>query len=214
MLLSSRLVALIIVTVAAVATPRASSAQRATEPVQVASAVLARPGDVVRLRIWREPDMSGEFPVDANGEAVFPRLGTMQVTDISVDSLKRRLVNAYTTYLRDPSIEVTMLRRVSVAGAVRTPGVFTVDPTLTVADVVALAGGATPEGHKDRVEVVRSGESTSQRISRVMRVGDTLLRSGDQIVVPERSWASRNLAVIMGGVSTIGFLAATIINNR
>jgi polysaccharide export outer membrane protein len=188
----------------------------AQQPGAVASAggsANAQPGDVVRLRIWREPDMSGEFPVNEAGEVVLPRLGPVSVTAMSADSLKRRLVADYTTYLRDPSIEVTVLRRVSVSGAVRTPGVFTVEPTLTVADVLALAGGASPEGQRNRVEVMRAGTTVTRSVSRGTRIGDSPVRSGDQLVVPEKSWLSRNTALVTGIASSAVFLVATLINN-
>ncbi len=38
-----------------------------------------QPGDVIRLRIWREPDMSGEFQVDEGGLVIFPRIGEYRV---------------------------------------------------------------------------------------------------------------------------------------
>src|SRR5215216_201072 len=61
-----------------------------------------RPGDVVRLRIWREPDLSGDFSVDESGQVVLPRLGSLSVMGISRDSLRRALVSAYATYLKNP----------------------------------------------------------------------------------------------------------------
>jgi len=194
--------------------PPAAAVCAAQQPVAIAGGTAqAQPGDVVRLRIWREPDMSGEFPVNEAGDVVLPRLGAVRVTAMSADSLKRRLVSDYTTYLRDPSIEVTVLRRVSVSGAVRTPGVFTVDPTLTVADVLALAGGPSPEGQRNRVEVMRAGTTVTRSVSRGVRIGDSPVRSGDQLVVPERSWLSRNTALVAGLASSAVFLIATVINN-
>ena len=118
-----------------------------------------QPGDAVRLKIWREPDLSGEFQVDERGEVVFPQLGAMRVSQLSADSLKSMLVWSYTAYLRDPSIEVTLLRRVNVLGPVRSPGLYQVDQTQTIADVLAQAGGATPDGKPDRVELVRGGDA-------------------------------------------------------
>jgi polysaccharide export outer membrane protein len=184
--------------------PATASAGPASQP---------HPGDVVRLRVWREPDFSGEFPVDENGEAVFPRIGPMRVTGMSADSLKRSLVSTFAAYLRDPSIEVRLLRRVSVAGEVRTPGVFTVDPTVTVADVLALAGGTTPDGRKDRVEVLRNGRVVSHNVPRGTLVGDASVQSGDQLIVPQRSWMSRNAGLVAGLASSAVFLAASLLRN-
>jgi polysaccharide export outer membrane protein len=158
-------------------------------------------GDIVRLQIWREPDLSGDFTVDPNGIATFPKLGPMKVSMESAESLRGRLVSAYQEYLRNPSIEVTLLRRIIILGAVRTPGLYPVDPTLTIADVVALAGGATPDGNRREIELVRNGERIAVKLNDAVRIADLPLRSGDQIFVPERSWAARNPGLIATALS-------------
>ena len=82
-----------------------------------------RPGDMLRLKIWREPDFSGDFMIDESGQAVLPRLGKTAVSGMSTEQLKSRLEDQYREYLNNPSIEVTPLRQVAVLGAVRNPGV-------------------------------------------------------------------------------------------
>src|ERR1044072_3586920 len=117
-----------------------------------------RPGDVVRLRIWREPDMSGDFQVNGSGEVILPRLGPMSVAAIETDSLQALLNRRYSVFLNNPSIEVLLLRRVTITGAVRNPGVSPLEPTLSISDAVALAGGPAPDGKRDRVEIRRAGQ--------------------------------------------------------
>jgi protein involved in polysaccharide export with SLBB domain len=85
---------------------------------------------------------------------------------------------------------------------------------MTVGDVLALAGGPSPEGRRDRVDVLRAGATVSRDIARGARLGDTPVRSGDQLVVPERSWVSRNTPLVAGLASSAAFLIATIITNR
>lgn len=170
------------------------------------TAAFAQPGDVVRLKIWREPDMSGDYTVDANGVATFPRLGAMPVGRIGADSLQRLLVAEYSRFLRNPSIEVILLRRVRVVGAVRTPGLYTADPTMRVRDVLALAGGATPEGRTDFVRLDRNGRSTPVDLDHAPGVGEIGLRSGDQLYVPQRSWLARNTPLVAAIVSVGGGL--------
>ena len=172
-----------------------------------------RPGDVVRLRIWREPDLSGDFPVDESGQVVLPRLGPVSVMAISRDSLRRSLLAAYTTYLKNPSIEVMLLRRINVLGAVKNPGLYPVDPTMTVADALALAGGASADGRRDRVELLRGGEKVVVKLDPGARLGDTPIRSGDQLYVPERSWFSRNQGIVIGTVSAFAALAIRLALN-
>lgn len=162
-----------------------------------------RPGDIIRLQIWREPDLSGEFPVDETGAVVLPRLGPVTVAGQSADSLKARLVRAYEGFLNHSSINVTLLRRLQILGAVRNPGLYPVDATMTVADALALAGGTTPQGNPDRIELVRGGERLAGRLSRNTQIVGSQIQSGDQIFVPERSWISRNTGVVFGAISAV-----------
>lgn len=162
-----------------------------------------RPGDVVRLRIWREPDLSGDFPVSESGIVVFPRLGPVSVIDESAISLQTRLVAAYSEFLNHASIDVILLRRVQVLGAVRNPGLYQVDPTMTMSDVVALAGGATPKGNPQRVTLIREGRKLSGFVTYQTPIGASPVRSGDQIVVPERNWLAQNPGVAVGAVSAV-----------
>jgi polysaccharide export outer membrane protein len=162
-----------------------------------------RPGDIIRLRIWREPDLSGEFPINEDGMVVLPRLGPMKVAGQSPQQLHDQLVKSYQRYLQQTSIEVTLLRRIQVLGAVRSPGLHPVDATMTVSDVLALAGGSTPEGDPDRLQLIRGGKRIDTRLSSTDRVVDSAIESGDQLYVPERNWFSRNSAVIAAGLTTL-----------
>jgi protein involved in polysaccharide export with SLBB domain len=181
-------------------------------PSTPAAPLMLRPGDVIRLKIWREPDFSGDYPIDENGMATFPRLGPVRAASFTTDSLKRTLVASYAKYLVNPSIEVTTLRRLNVLGAVRNPGLYQVDPTVTVADAIALAGGITDNGQSDRVELVRGDKRLSANVNGTTRLADTPLRSGDQLFVPQRGWLSRNVGVVAAGISAIGLVAAAAIN--
>ena len=166
------------------------------------------PGDFILLKIWREPDLSDTVQVDNAGLAVFPKLGPIEVTGIRPDSLERLLVRDYSRYLQNPSIKVTVLRRITIWGAVMRPGTYPVDLTMTITDALALAGGAKPEGKSDKVELRRGSKRYMVDLSRgTEQVGDLALRSGDQLVVPERSWVSRNPGLIVGAIGTMASVA-------
>jgi polysaccharide export outer membrane protein len=170
-------------------------------------------GDVVRLRIWREPDLSGDFAVDERGVAVFPKIGPMTVQSQSPDSLEARLIRELSTYLRNPSVEVVLLRRVQVVGAVRTPGLYTVDPTMSISDALALAGGVTDAGQADRVRLLRDGKQITISITQTTRFGDAAIRSGDQLYVPQKSWISRNPGAFAGVLTAAAGIIVTLVAN-
>lgn len=164
-----------------------------------------RVGDVLKLWIWREEDLSGEFPVPESGVVVLPKIGARRVVGQPTAELKSSLITEYQKYLRNPAIEITFLRRVNVLGAVNEPGVFSLDETMTVAHALALAGGARPDGQSDQVQLYRDGEKLVGRISQRTRIADLQIRSGDQLFVPERGWVARNsglvAALLSGAVS-------------
>lgn len=172
-----------------------------TQDTMAASRQLIRPGDAIRLRIWREPEMSGVYPVDERGRVVFPRVGEYSVLEDTPKTLSERLLADYREYLRNPSIEITVLRRVRIIGAVNEPGLHLVDPTVTLADALALAGGATSVGDPDRIRIIREGQEMAVDIRQNTRIGDSPIRSGDQIFVPERSWVARNSRVVAATIT-------------
>ena len=173
------------------------------------------PGDVVRLKIWREPDLTGDFQIDDRGVATFPKIGALQVTAITRDSLRTMLTATYSKYLEDPSIEVTMLRRVTVLGAVKTPGLYPVDPTMTIADVVALAGGVDPTvGNQKTVELIRDGKRQPVRFTLRTSVSELPIHSGDEIYLPERSWLSRNGYVVGALIGAFVLTTTTLITTH
>ena len=173
--------------------------------------VVVRPGDRVRLKVWREPDLSGEFVVDEHGVVVLPKVGRLELQNLTADSLRALLIDRYSASLRNPAVEVTVLRRINVLGAVQNPGLYHVDPTTTVADVLALAGGVSPQGNQNRIELLRDGQRQSVQLSGASRVADSPILSGDQLYVGERNWFERNTGLIAAVVSGTAFILAAMI---
>lgn len=181
-----------------------------TPPDSAAGHGALAPGDVVRLRVWREPDLSGDFAVDETGTVVLPRLGPTVVAGVSAPELRARIVRGYTAFLNHDAVEVTLLRRVQILGAVRTPGLYPVDATMTLGDALALAGGTTPQGHPDRVVLLRRADGGRTAATRRTLIANTPLASGDQLYVPERGWLARNPGVVSAAAAAVIGLIATL----
>jgi len=172
------------------------------------------PGDEIQLRIWREPDMSGNYLVGPNGMITVPLLGTVKVTDRPISEVKDELIQGYSQYLRTPSIEVYPLRRVEIGGAVNNPSLYRVDPTVTVFGALALAGGPRPNGKPDEVQLRRAGEILTTFVDGGALLANSPIRSGDQLFVPERSWFERNSNVLTAGISaSVSIFIALMIRN-
>ena len=194
--------------------PEARGQSQDTTAQAVVEPALIRPGDVVRLQINREPEMSGDFPVDPAGLVVLPRLGEIQVLEETAETLEAKLLAQYRTVLRTPAINVTVLRRVSISGSVGRPGVYNLDPTMKVGDALAMAGGVNPQGDRGDIQVIRDGVRLSTALGQQTAISESILRSGDQIYVPETSWIARNAGVVAAEISApTAIVIAAVINN-
>lgn len=170
--------------------PHAIEAQT---PAAASSEFIIRAGDVLRIRVWPDSAIGGEYPVEETGIAYLPVLGAVQAGGMTLSALRAELRRLYSEALRSPAVSVTPVFAVSVLGAVQRPGLYHVDPTQTLFDAVSLAGGFRDDARSDRVRLVRNGESIEVNARYVLEHGGSdlalSLRSGDRIVVPEgRQW--------------------------
>jgi polysaccharide export outer membrane protein len=175
-----------------------------------------QPGDVLKIAVWREPDLSGEFQVDPDGVVILPLLGEQTVAGVPLRQLREKLLGLYQQNLRNPSINIVPLRRVNVLGEVNKPGLYPVDPTVSLAGVVATAGGTTPTGRLDRIRIVRGGTVLRERVGAAETLTSAGVRSGDQVIVERRGWFDRNSATALAsGLSLLtGLITTIIIINR
>jgi protein involved in polysaccharide export with SLBB domain len=168
---------------------------------------VVRPGDGIFLRAWNEPMMTDTFRISAAGDVVLPYLGEVHVAGMQPDQLRDSLRAAYAEYRRNASIEVAVLRRISVLGEVTRPGLYLVDRTLTMRDLIANAGGITQQGDARRIYLIRDGQELLVRDHGVGLAG-VELQSGDQLVVARRPWLELNL---LGVASTAAVLVSVLV---
>ncbi|HET9984425.1 MAG TPA: polysaccharide biosynthesis/export family protein [Longimicrobiales bacterium] len=188
------------------ALPLAAARLAAQQPA--ADALRLRPGDALRVMVKDEPALSGEFPVAETGSVLLPEVGLMPVTGRPFEVVERELREAYAKRLVEPVISVTPLVRIAVLGEVRKPGLFPVDPTQTLGDVLASAGGLTPSGNGNRITLVRDGHRRGLRLDPGEAALKGTLLSGDQIIVAKQGWLRENLPVLVGAGASV--LAAAV----
>lgn len=170
-----------------------------------------RPGDVVKVLVWREKDMSGDFKVDEAGRLVLPLIGPRIVTHTGWEILRDSLLESYARQLKNPSVILTPMRRILVLGEVTKPGQILLDPTMTFASAVALAGGANAQGDLRRVRIVRDGRTIVKQAPVDSLIFAADVRSGDQVYVDRRTWFERNSAfVASAALSLTGILVSLI----
>lgn len=187
----------------ALGTLAALGAPGVASPQAPGSADALLPGDVIDIDIWQEETLSGEFTVDESGTVVLPLIGARNVAGVSAQDLREQLVADYAVYLNNPSINVKLLRRITVSGEVRVPGLYTVDATLSIADLIARAGGINTDADAEKILLFRDDQRLELDLNGATVVGEAGLRSGDRVSVGKRGWLGRNLPSVVGIVSII-----------
>ena len=141
--------------------------------------------DKVKISVYGEPDLSGEFVVDSSGVLATPFIGQIQVQGMTL----REFELAYAKKLRDAEIlldpkvtaEVTSFRPIYVLGEVKKPGQYAFVSGMTVQKAVALAEGYTYRATESRVEITRGGRKFVVDVT-----PQTKVLPGDEIRILER----------------------------
>lgn len=138
-------------------------------------------GDRIRLIVFGEDSLSGEFVVDGAGRLALPLIGDVRAAGLSARELERAIAAALRRgYLNDPRVSVEVLnhRPFYILGEVAQPGEYPFVSGLTVYNAVATAGGFTPLADQTRIVLKRMGEAAEQEVALTMSTpvepGDTL----------------------------------------
>ena len=165
----------------------------------------------MKVLVWREKELGGSFKVSENGQLTLPLVGTRRASGLAWSALYDTLMTEYRRVLKQPAVNLTLLRPVYVFGEVTKPGLYEADPTMSLAAVVALAGGARPEGDLEKLRVVRNGLTILQDVPVDSRLLQSGVQSQDQIFVNRRGWFDRNSTFVAGSVISLATLLVTIV---
>jgi polysaccharide export outer membrane protein len=163
-------------------TQQASRAETSSDP---ASYILG-PSDRVRIRVYGEGDITGDYEVDTNGYVSVPLAGRVRAAGLTTGQLERAVAAALSKgLLRDPrvNIEIATYRPFFILGEVKKAGEYPYKSGLTVLDAVASAGGYTYRANESKVVIRRAGSSVEETHSLAAPVP---VFPGDNIRIPER----------------------------
>jgi polysaccharide export outer membrane protein len=142
---------------------------------------LLGPADKVRVTVYGEPSLSGEFFVTGSGLMSLPLIGEIKAGGMTVGQFQQAVQKALSDgYLKDPrvSAEVLTFRPFYILGEVEKPGTYPYTSGLTVLNAVATAGGFTYRADKKNVWIKHNGETTENKSeltpSIVVAPGDTI----------------------------------------
>lgn len=143
-------------------------------------------GDKLRITVFNEPTLSGEFSVETNGEISLPLIGDVKVLGTTPNQATEIIRQMFANgYLRDPrvSLEVVSYRPFFILGEVRRAGQFPYVSSMSVLDAIATAEGFTPRANKNYVFIRRLGEQAELRYK---LTSDLRVWPGDTIRLAER----------------------------
>lgn len=179
------------------------------------SSYTLRPGDVLQINVWGQDAFSGQFQVDEEEKFLYPVLGEMSTRNLSVSQVRDSLIAGLETLFNNPFVTVSPRFRVSVLGHVMRPGLYTIDPTLTAIDVVAMAGGPSVNGNLNDIRLRRIEATESIDYEAAETRGRTLqeigVRSGDQVYVPRGKFTRQDLGLLLQ-IAQLALTLALLIN--
>jgi len=156
------------------------------------------PMDTVSVKIFRMPDLSGDYQVDLTGQISMPLIGEVRAVDMTTAQLDDALTKKFgEKYLENPDISVgvkeSARRNITVDGAVKNAGAYPAGGEVTLMQAVALAGGVTEDANARRIAVFRTigGQRQAAAFDLVSirrgEVTDPKIYPGDIIVVDGNS---------------------------
>lgn len=185
-----------------------SAAQRPAAGGGQRGALVLQPGDAIRITVWRDAELTGEYQVAPDGTLVHPMYRAVRVAGLPLTEVETRLRVFLEGLQTRPQFVAEPLLRVTVGGEVVTPNLYFLRPDVTASQVVALAGGPTERGRRDRVRLVADGRVRFVKLDGTDAAADLPIRSGDQFIVEKRGSLFRDVVAPVIGVA--GAIAAIV----
>jgi len=149
-------------------------------------AYVLHPTDQVQVRVYNEPDISGEYHVDSAGYVSIPLAGRIKAEGLTVPALEREIASRLNRGLiKQPKVNVQIANYAPfyIHGEVKRGGEFSYRPGMTVLDAVASAGGFTYRAD-DGAAYVRAAGENGERVYAL--TSSVSVHPGDNIRIAER----------------------------
>ncbi len=154
------------------------------------------PQDLVRIDVWKEPDISRTIPVRPDGKVSLPLMNDVQAAGLTAMELAASIREGLTKYITSPQVTVTVTeinsRRVYVTGEVMRPGAQPLLPSMTALQALTSSGGFTQFAKPKNIYILRTEDGKQVKHSFNYKAvldgkhpeDNIQLQPGDVIVVP------------------------------
>ena len=163
-----------------------TAAAQAPAPATSAATYVLGSTDRIRLKVYGEPDISGEYEIDPGGNVSVPLAGHIKAAGSTTRQLEKSITSALSKgIVRDPrvNVEIVSYRPYYILGEVKKSGEYPYRLGLTVMDAVASAGGFTYRANENKIYLRRAGAGVEEVYALDAPVP---VFPGDNIRVPER----------------------------
>ncbi len=144
-------------------------------------------GDRLRITVYNEPALTGEYAVTGDGNISYPLIGNVPVKGKSIEQTQEMIrTQLGAGYVRDPrvTIEVVNYRPYYMLGEIGKPGQYPFSVGLTVQQAVAVAGGFSYRANQKTIFVKRADDDIERKID--VSKNTAYVLPGDTIRVGER----------------------------
>lgn len=151
------------------------------------------PSDLLTVAVYRAPDLTADYRVDATGNIMLPLVGRIDLTGLTSTEAARTIASRLEDYYVNPDVSITLKemisQRITMDGAVNSPGLYPVQPGMTLMQAVAMAKGLSGGANPRRVMIFRqiNGQRNvagfDLRDIRNAQMADPLIYSSDIIIV-------------------------------
>ncbi|HTP70375.1 MAG TPA: polysaccharide biosynthesis/export family protein [Dongiaceae bacterium] len=154
------------------------------------------PQDVLRIDVWKEPDISRTIPVRPDGKVSLPLLNDVQAAGLTSMELAGVIREGLTKYITSPQVTVTVTeinsRRVYCTGEVLKSGALALLPNMTALQAISSCGGFTQFARTKGIYILRNENGAQKKypfnykdvIKGNHPEENIVLQPGDIIVVP------------------------------
>jgi polysaccharide export outer membrane protein len=145
-------------------------------------------GDVLKVTVYGQKDLSGRFDVDGEGLISLPLIGAVTAAGLTPTELEQEIVSRLKPdFLRNPqvNVEIAAYRPVYVVGEVRAPGRYPYANEMRVLNAIALAGGYTFRARQDQFAILRTVNGEEQTLHATQ---STVVMPGDVIHILQRQY--------------------------
>jgi protein involved in polysaccharide export with SLBB domain len=143
-------------------------------------------GEKIRVTVFGEDKLSGDYDIDPNGLVSLPLAGTVKAAGLTQAELEAQLATKFRSeYLKNPKVTVAIasFRPFYIMGEVERPGEYQYKSGLNVLSAAAMAGGTTYRASRTNVLIQRAGETAMREYPLATTVP---VLPGDLIRIPER----------------------------